>query len=152
MSPASEISLPEADTHKSCLCEVYKVDIFQTNVTFIRWQKRVTETGHIITNRSDTKLSMFTTTRAVLTELYTQVPSLSRTHTHTYAHTHTRVRVHTHKHIHTHTHACAHICTHVRTLTHTRTLTHIHPHTHKHVYTVYTYTQTHTQTYTHTHS
>ena len=35
-------------------------------------------------NWSDTKLSVFTITRAVLTELYTQVPSLSRTHTHTH--------------------------------------------------------------------
>ena len=83
MSPASEISLPEADTHTCCLCKVYKLDIFQTNVTSTRWQKWVAEAGHIITNWSDTKLSVFTTTRAVLTELYTQVPSLSRTHTHT---------------------------------------------------------------------
>ena len=51
MSPASEISLPEADTHthKCCLRKVYKLDIFQTKVTSIKWQKWTTETGHIIT-------------------------------------------------------------------------------------------------------
>ena len=55
MSPAGEISLPEADTHKCCLCKVYKLDIFQTNVTSIRWQKWVTEAGHIITVAGQTQ-------------------------------------------------------------------------------------------------
>ena len=49
-------------------------------MTSIRWQKWVTETGHIITVTGQTqKLPVFTNTRAVLTELYTQVPSPSRT-------------------------------------------------------------------------
>ena len=55
MSPASETSLPQAETHKCCLCEVYKLDIFQTNLTSIRWQKWVTETGHIITVTGQTQ-------------------------------------------------------------------------------------------------
>ena len=55
MSPASEISLPEAETDKCCLCKVYKVDIFQTNVTSIRRQKWATETGHIITVSGQTQ-------------------------------------------------------------------------------------------------
>ena len=42
--------------------------------------------SHNNCKRSDTKLFVFTTTRAVLTELYTQVPSLSRTNTHTHTH------------------------------------------------------------------
>ena len=55
MSPASEISLPEVETDKCCLCKVYKVDIFQTNVTSIRRQKWATETGHIITVSGQTQ-------------------------------------------------------------------------------------------------
>ena len=55
MSTASEISPPEADTHTSGLCKVYKLDIFQANVTSIRWQKWVTETGHIITVTGQTQ-------------------------------------------------------------------------------------------------
>ena len=43
--------------------------------------------SHNHCNQSDTKLSVFTTTRGVLTELYTQVPSPSRTHTHTHPNT-----------------------------------------------------------------
>ena len=50
--------------------------------------------SHNDCNQSDTKLSMFTTTRAVLTELYTQVPSPSSARTHT--HTHTYQTHHTH--------------------------------------------------------
>ena len=37
------------DTQKCCFCKVYKLDIFQTNVTSWRWQKWITEAGHIIT-------------------------------------------------------------------------------------------------------
>ena len=80
MSPARETSLPEADTH--------------TSVVFIRLHSRhfsnqcARNWSHDHCNRSDTKLSLFTSTRAVLTELYPQVPSLSRTHTHTHTHTH----------------------------------------------------------------
>ena len=40
---------------KVLFCKVYKLDIFQTNVTSIRWQKWVTETGHIITVTSRTQ-------------------------------------------------------------------------------------------------
>ena len=84
MSPASEILLPKADTHTQVLslyslqarhfsnqCDIYKV----AKMGHRNW-------SHNQCNQSDTKRSMFTTTRAVLTELYTQVPSLSRTHTH----------------------------------------------------------------------
>ena len=56
MSHVSEISLPEADTHTGVVfVKVYKLDIFQTNVTSIRWQKWVTETGHIITVTGQTQ-------------------------------------------------------------------------------------------------
>ena len=68
MSPASEISPPSQ-------CDIYKV----AKIGHRNW-------SHSHCDRSDTKLSVFTTTRAVLTELYTQVPSLSRTHTHTHTH------------------------------------------------------------------
>ena len=53
MSPASESLLPEAGTHKGVV--FVKLDIFQTNVTSIRWQKWVTETGHIITVTGQTQ-------------------------------------------------------------------------------------------------
>ena len=88
MSPASEILLPEAGTHKGVVfvkftarhfsnqCDLYKV----AKMGHRNW-------SHNHCNRSDTKLSVFTTTRAVLTELYTRVPSPSRTYTH--AHTNT---------------------------------------------------------------
>ena len=73
------------DTHKCCPCKVYKPDIFQINVTSIRWQKWVTETGHIITVTGQTQSCPC----LQLLELYTQVPSLSRTHTHTHTQIHT---------------------------------------------------------------
>ena len=99
MSPASELSLPEANTHthKCCLCKVYKVDIFQNQCDICKVAKMGHRNwSHNHCNRSDTKLSVFTTTRTVLTELYTQVPFPSRTHTHTHT-------THTHTHTHTHT-------------------------------------------------
>ena len=61
--------------HFSNQCDIYKV----AKMGHRNW-------SHNHCNWSDTKLSVFTTARAVLTELYTQVPSLSRTHTHTYTH------------------------------------------------------------------
>ena len=57
--------------HFSNQCDIYKV----AKLGHRNW-------SHNHCNWSDTKLSVFTTARAVLTELYTQVPSLSRTHTH----------------------------------------------------------------------
>ena len=48
-------SLCRRHAHKCCLCKVYKLDIFQTNVTPVRWENRVTETGHIITLTGQTQ-------------------------------------------------------------------------------------------------
>ena len=42
-------------THKCCLCKVYKLDVYQTIVTSIWWQKWVTEAGHIITVTGQTQ-------------------------------------------------------------------------------------------------
>ena len=81
-------------THKCCLCKVYKPDIFQTNVVAKMGHRNW---SHNHCDRSDTKLSVFTTTRAELTELYTQVPSPSTTcaYARTHAHTHTKHTIHT---------------------------------------------------------
>ena len=45
----------DTHNHNCCLCKVYKLDVFQTHVTYIRWQKWVTETGHIITVTGQTQ-------------------------------------------------------------------------------------------------
>ena len=58
-------------------------------MTSIRWQKQVTETGHIITVTGQTQSCPC----LQLLELNTQVPSPFCTHTHTRTHTHT----HTHQ-------------------------------------------------------
>ena len=88
MSPANEISLPEAYTHTSFVFVSLHGRHFSNQCDICNFYK-VAKMGHRNwshnhCNRSDTKLSMFTTTRAILTELYTQVPSLSRTHTYTH--------------------------------------------------------------------
>ena len=66
MSPASEIPLPEAETHMCGLCKVYKLDIFEfSNQCDIYKVAKMSHRNwsHKHCNWSDPKLSVFTTTR-----------------------------------------------------------------------------------------
>ena len=71
---------------------VVVLDIFQTGVACIRWQKWFTETGQIITVTGRIQ-TVHTTTRAVLAN--TQLPATPKTHAGM------RTRMHTHTHAHT---------------------------------------------------
>ena len=91
-----------------CAQAVIMLDIFETDVTSVRWWKWFTETRQTILVTGQIHGCLYSTT-----------------HTHPYMHTY----MHTNTLWCVHMHACMHTCKHTDTYTHTHTHTHKHTHT-----------------------